>query len=198
MAAFGAAFGAGVTRSQVTKGFGNMHTLENNCTYLRFLGEIFAIFALLSVFMPAAVMADQTSPDGTLEWNELVPDDWEPPLILPAPPEDGAHPVVDSASLVKELDGKKVSIAGFMVPMKFDSNIVSEFLLVPFLDQHVQGHIHHDSNQMVYIYLQEPRAIQNPYIPVLVRGEIKVRTVDTDEGPTGYVIEQGAMEDYTY
>ena len=85
-----------------------------------------------------------------------------------------------------------------MVPIKFDSNIVSEFLLVPFLEQHVQGHMHHDSNQMVYVYLQEPRAIQNPYLPVLVKGEMEVRSVDTDEGPTGYVIEQGLMEDYTY
>ena len=175
-----------------------MHTRENNGTYPRFCSWVFAIFAFLSLFMPAAVTADQTIPQGTLEWNELVPDGWQPPLILPAPPEDGTTPVVDRASLVKELDGKKVSIAGFMVPMKFDSNIISEFLLVPFLDQHVQGHIHHDSNQMVYVYLQEPRAIQNPYIPVLVRGEMKVRTVDTDEGPTGYVIEQGEMEDYTY
>jgi len=175
-----------------------MHTLENNCTYMRFCSRIFAIFACLSLFMPAAVMAEQASPYGTLEWSELVPDDWQPPLILPAPPEDGNHPVVDSASLVKELNEKKVSIAGFMVPIKFDSNIVSEFLLVPFLEQHVQGHIHHDSNQMVYVYLQEPRAIQNPYLPVLVKGEMEVRSVDTDEGPTGYVIEQGLMEDYTY
>ena len=175
-----------------------MHALENNYTFLRLFSGVLIIFALLTLSSPTMVMADPTSAYGTLEWNELVPDDWQPPLIQPAPPEDDAHPVVDSASLVKELDEEKVSIAGFMVPIKFDSNIVSEFLLVPFLEQHVREHIHHDSNQMVYVYLQEPRAIQNPYAPVLVKGEIKVRSVDTDEGLTGYVIEQGLMEDYTY
>jgi hypothetical protein len=175
-----------------------MHTLESNCTLLRFCSGALIIFALLAVSMPSVVMAGRASPFGALEWNELVPDDWQPPLILPAPPEDGSHPEVDSASLVEELDEKKISIAGFMVPTKFDSNIVSEFVLVPFLEQHVQGHMHHDSNQMVYVYLQEPRAIQSPYTPVLVKGEMKVRSVDTDEGPTGYVIEQGLMEDYTY
>ena len=144
------------------------------------------------------VMADPASPYRTLEWKELVPHDWQPPLILPAPPEDGSHPVVESASLVQELHKKKISIAGFMVPIKFESNVVSEFLLVPFLEQHVQGHVHHDSNQMVYVYLKEPKAIQNPYTPVLVHGELKVRSVDTDEGPTGYVIEQALLEDYTY
>jgi hypothetical protein len=175
-----------------------MHVLENNHTLLRFCRGVLILLALLTLASPTMVMADPTSPYGSLEWNELVPDDWQPPLILPAPPEDDTPPVVDSTSLVKELDEKNVSIAGFMVPIKFDNNIVSEFLLVPFLEQHVQGHIHHDSNQMVYVYLQEPRAIQNPYTPVLVKGQMKVRSVDTDEGPTGYVIEQGLMEDYTY
>ena len=175
-----------------------MRALENNYTFLGLYSGVLTLLALLVLSTPTMVMADQTNSDGSLEWDELVPNDWEPPLILPAPPEDGTNPVVDSASLVKELDERKVSIAGFMVPIKFESNVVSEFLLVPFLDQHVQGHVHHDSNQMIYVYLQEPRAIQNPYIPVLVKGEMKVRSVDTDEGPTGYVIEQGLMEDYTY
>ena len=175
-----------------------MHALENNYTFLRVCSGVLTLLALLPLSTPTMAMADQKSSYGTLEWNQLIPDDWQPPLILPAPPEDDADPVVDSASLVKELDEKKISIAGFMVPIKFDSNIVSEFLLVPFLEQHVQGHRHHDPNQMIYVYLQEPRAIQNPYTPVLVKGVMKVRAVDTDEGPTGYVIEQGLMEDYTY
>ena len=175
-----------------------MPALENNDTFQRLCSGVLILLALLVLSIPTTAAPDQTSPNGTLEWDELVPDDWQPPLILPAPPEDGTHPVVDSASLVKELDERKVSIAGFMVPIKFDSNVVSEFLLVPFLEQHVQGHVHHDSNQMIYVYLQEPRAIQNPYTPVLVKGEMKVRSVDTNEGPSGYVIEQGLMEDYTY
>ena len=158
--------------------------------------------ALLLIFLgtavPALAQTDPVNDDAQLEWKELIPGDWEPPMILPAPPADGSHTKVDSASLVQELDGEKVSIPGFMVPIKFDGNIVSEFVLVPFLERHVPGHIHHDSNQMVYVYLQEPRAIQNPYAPVLVKGEMKVRSVDTDEGPTGYIIEQGSMEDYTY
>ena len=175
-----------------------MHALENNHILLRFCSGVLILLALLTLSMPIMVEADQKSPYDTLEWNELAPEDWEPPLILPAPPEDGSHAAVDNASLVKEVDEKNVSIAGYMIPIKFDSNIVSEFLLVPFLEQHVQGHMHHDSNQMVYVYLQEPIAIQDPYAPVLVKGQMKVRTVDTDEGPTGYVIEQGLMEDYTY
>ncbi len=175
-----------------------MHTLESNRSYPFLRSVVFSICSFSVLLMPVTVTAEQVNPYATLEWSELVPDDWQPPLILPAPPEGDAPSVVDRESLVKELDEKKVSIAGFMVPIKFDSNIVSEFLLVPFLEQHVQGHIHHDSNQMVYVYLQEPRAIQNPYAPVLVKGEMKVRSVDTDEGPTGYAIEQGSMEDYTY
>ena len=175
-----------------------MHTLENNRIYPFLRSVVVSICSFSVLLMPVTVTAEQVNPYATLEWSELVPDDWQPPLILPAPPEGDAPSVVDRESLVKELDEKKVSIAGFMVPIKFDSNIVSEFLLVPFLEQHVQAHIHHDSNQMVYVYLQEPRAIQNPYAPVLVKGEMKVRSVDTDEGPTGYAIEQGSMEDYTY
>ena len=175
-----------------------MHVAGNNCTLLKLCSGVLILFALSALSAPPIVMADQTSAYDTIEWNELVPGDWQPPLIQPAPPEDGSHPVVDSASVVQDLNEGKVSLAGFMVPIKFDSNIVSEFLLVPFLDQHVQGHVHHESNQMIYVYLEEPIAIQDPYAPVLVKGEMKVRSVDTDEGPTGYVIEQGLMEPYTY
>lgn len=175
-----------------------MHTLENNRSLPILRSVVLAICCFSVLSMPITVTAEQVSPYATLEWGELVPGDWQPPLILPAPPEDGSYPAVDRASLVQKLEGKKVSIAGFMIPTKFDSNIVSEFLLVPFLEQHVQGHVHRDSNQMAYVYLQEPRAVQNPYAPVLVMGEVKVKSVDTDEGLAGYVIEQGLMEDYTY
>lgn len=175
-----------------------MQALENNRSYPILRSVVFVICSFTVFFMPVTGTAEQVNPYATLEWSELVPGDWQPPLILPAPPEDGSYPAVDSASLVQKLEGKKVSIAGFMVPTKFDSNIVSEFLLVPFLEQHVQGHVHHDSNQMVYVYLHEPMAVQNPYTPVLVKGEMKVKSVDTDDGPVGYVIEQGLMEDYTY
>lgn len=175
-----------------------MHKVENKRSYRLLPRVVIAICSFSVLCMPVTGTAEQVDPYATLEWNQLVPGDWQPPLIQPAPPEGGAPAVVDSASLVKELDGKKVSIAGFMVPIEFDSNIVSEFLLVPFLEQHVQGHIHHDSNQMVYVYLLEPIAVQNPYTPVLVKGEMKLKSVDTDEGPAGYVIEQGLMEDYTY
>ena len=134
----------------------------------------------------------------SLEWKDLVPADWRRPIILPAPPEEGEHHEVDQSSLVHDLDQKIISMPGFMIPVKFEQNVVSEFLLVPFLKQHTTAHIHHDPNQMVYVYLKSAIPIQNPYTPVLVKGKLKVKSVETDEGPTGYTVVEAGIEPYEY
>lgn len=133
-----------------------------------------------------------------LDWKDLVPADWKPPIILPAPPEEGEHHPVDPASLVQSLDGQAIVLPGFMIPMVFEQNVVSEFLMVPFLEQHIRSHIHHDPNQMLYVYLDPPVAIHNPYAPLVVKGKLLVESVETDEGPTGYSVKAAVIEPYSY
>ena len=132
-----------------------------------------------------------------LDWKDLIPGSWRPPIIQPDPSEHDAH-VVDKASLVSALHNQSIKLPGFMKPIVFEENRVSEFLLVPFLEHHVKRHVHHDANQMVYVSLAKPLTVENPFQPLWVMGEIVLESVETDEGPSGYKIINAATAEYVY
>ena len=154
------------------------------------------LFVLGAALLPAgAVAAD--NPTLQLDWKDLVASDWEPPIILPVPDGEGASHV-DPASLNQTLAGNKVKLPGYMKPVEFTNNSVREFLLVPYLDKHVKRHSHLDANQMVYVKLDEPVVIENPYIPYFVTGTIDIATIITPDGPAAYTISEASVELYVY
>lgn len=148
------------------------------------------------IFLPAAGQAAEEQAI-QLEWQDLAAPDWESPMILPAPNENGEQ-IVDPDSLNPALAGKQVSLPGYMKPILFTGNSVKEFLLVPFMEEHVGRHAHLDGNQMVYVRLAEPVVVENPLIPYQVTGEIQLVTVSTPGGPTGYTISNAAAAVYKY
>ena len=153
---------------------------------------------LLSLYcVPIAAAAPPQDAHETLEWAQLVPEKWEPPLIAPAydRQESGS---VDRDSLVSALQERSVRLPGFMKPQVFEGNRVFEFLLVPFLPHHVKQHAHLDPNQMVYVTLAQPLTVENPFEPVWVTGTLTLETVATDEGPAGYSMNSAAAERYEY
>jgi hypothetical protein len=132
-----------------------------------------------------------------LEWNELVPEGWEPPLV-PEPYDEVGTSSIRKDSVVRELNQQLAALAGFMKPVVFDGNLVSEFLLVPFLPHHTRQHAHLDANKMVYVYLLEPVAVENPFAPIWVVGTITLEPVMTDEGPAAYRIVDAVTTEYEY
>ena len=132
-----------------------------------------------------------------LEWQELVPDGWMPSIIAPAY-DDEASQTVDSADVVPELGNKLVILPGFIKPVVFQNNVVHEFILVPFLEQHVNQHAHLAANQMIYVSLDEPMVVENPFEPHWVMGILSLRSIATDEGATGYSIDKARAEIYKY
>jgi len=155
---------------------------------------LFVISILIPFLFLAQVKADSRK-YVEIEWQDLVPKDWEPPIILPAH-EDHQH--VDATSLVKSLSHKKIKLPGFMIPTKVEGQSVTEFVLVPFLEHHVNAHVHHDSNQMLYVFLESPLKIDNPFQPFWVEGEILLESVETKEGATGYTVKNARAEIYVY
>ena len=132
-----------------------------------------------------------------LAWEDLVPQDWEPPIVPRAHNEAIASPVDPSAS-VAALDQQLVAIPGFIKPVVFEENQVSEFVLVPLLPHHTKQHAHLDVNQMVYVKLLEPLSVENPMNPLWVIGTMTVQSVFTDEGPVAYRIADAATAEYEY
>ncbi len=149
---------------------------------------------LLSAACAVSVWAGDTR---TLDWHELVPADWEPPIIAMAH-DEAAERDVDSNALVAELDQQQVRLPGYMKPVVFEERSVTEFLLVPFLPHQVKHHAHLDANQMVYVTLAEPLVVDKPFDPIWVSGTLLLQTVMTDEGPAGYRLSDAQTAEYTY
>ena len=132
-----------------------------------------------------------------LEWKDLVPEGWEPPLVAAAFDEVMASGV-DPASVVQDLDGELAALPGYMKPVVFEGNRVSEFVLVPFLPHQTRAHAHLDANQMVYVYTLEPVVVEAPFEPIWIVGALSLEPVMTDEGPAAYRMVEAVTTPYEY
>lgn len=132
-----------------------------------------------------------------LEWQDLVPDGWEPPLV-PEGYDEGSEAHVDETSVVKELNGRLAALPGYMKPVVHRGNEVSEFLLVPFLPHQTRVHAHLEPNQRVYVHLLEPVAVENPFEPIWIVGTVSLEPVMTAEGPAAYRMVEAMTTPYEY
>ena len=118
-----------------------------------------------------------------LTWEELIPEGAvvEQPAV-PVPPagddlfgddefkedsfEDYFMPPPTPMGVVDELDGVRVKLPGFVVPLELDGEgDVKEFLLVPYFG----ACIHYPpppANQMVYVSAEDPFDIEMTWAPI--------------------------------
>jgi len=91
-------------------------------------------------------------------------------------------------SVVPELNGKRVKIGGYVVPLDFEATSVREFLLVPFVGAciHVPPP---PANQIIYVKAAEGFEVTGVFDPVSVVGTIKTETAFTGLADAGYSIE---------
>ena len=164
---------------------------------IRLLITTLAIAAVWQWSTLASAAGAEASDIRELEWADLLPQGWEPPLIAPAYDEPGEQQV-DKDSLVAELGGLQARLPGFLRPIVYSDQTVSEFLLVPFLPHHLKQHAHLEPNQVVYVILAEPTLIENPFSPLWVSGTIELETSLTDEGPAGYKLTGASLKPYEY
>ncbi len=104
----------------------------------------------------------------------------------------------------KDLDGKPVRIPGYLLPLEFDGDKVSEFLLVPY----VGACIHSPPpppNQIVHVKTEEAYTTDGGlYTPVWVNGLMKTEQsqsnlnfIDGSSGiPSSYALEAISIEPY--
>jgi hypothetical protein len=98
--------------------------------------------------------------------------------------------------VVSELDGKRVRIGGYVVPLDFDSTTVKEFLLVPFVGAciHVPPP---PANQIVYVKTEKGFEIGGAFDPVTVTGTMKTEPAFTGLADAGYSIDAESVEPRT-
>lgn len=93
------------------------------------------------------------------------------------------------------VDGKRVKIPGFVVPLDDDDKGLSEFLLVP----SPQACIHvppPPANQMIMIRMKSGSAPQRSWGPVWIKGTINVATMDSQYGKISYMMRGDSAEPY--
>ena len=97
------------------------------------------------------------------------------------------------APVVPGLDGKRVHIGGYVVPLDFDATRVKEFLLVPFVGAciHVPPP---PAYQIVYVKTEQEFDVQGTFDPVWVTGTLKVTPSFTGLAEAGYSLNAEKVE----
>ena len=177
------------------------------------LAAIFALavtleMALTAISRPLAAQGDVRE----LEWEELMPEDWDPLSGLEGLAGDDIQGLADgsaradrlmnayreavrSAPVVGELDGQRVRLPGFVVPLDFEGTETSEFLLVPYFGAciHVPPP---PSNQIVYVKTVAGYPLKELFDPVWVTGEIRTEAHLNEVGDAGYTMQATIIEPY--
>jgi hypothetical protein len=161
------------------------------------------VLAVMSfiVLMTADVQAEEKNTAATLmAWDDLIPpaerliiEAWQQQTNLS--PEFATQLPDNIGKVRKDLDGKKVKIPGFVIPLEGDEQTISEMLLVPYFGAcfHVPPP---PANQIIYIKFDKPVEIKELWDVVYVIGEIKTKTVINQYAEVGYVMAGFGIEAY--
>lgn len=154
-----------------------------------------------ALILPAPALA---APDPrTVEWADLIP----PGIPYPEIAADGEldeqadtwAPVFDenATKLNEALDGARVRIPGYVIPLEQDADGVTEFMLVPYVGAciHVPPP---PPNQLVLVTTQKPWPEDSLWDPVWVTGTMRTALQSTDIAQAGYALRAEAMEIYEW
>ncbi|CRI65453.1 conserved hypothetical protein [Thiocapsa sp. KS1] len=154
-----------------------------------------------------AVQAEQ------IDWDRLIPVDWQPETLLEGFDLDAVDGMDDDdpravelmdkltqlwadAPVVQELDGLKVRLPGFVVPLEMDERTMSEFLLVPYYGAciHVPPP---PANQTIHVVAPEGREyVGELFDTVWVTGTLRVVRSSSDLAEAGYRIDVTEIAPY--
>ncbi len=145
-----------------------------------------ALSALVLLAVPAGTLeAQQRTAQGA-----AVSVDWR--LLGQMNPDTRVAP--DS---LKRLDGQRVRIPGFVVPLDDAQDEGAEFLLVPYYGACVHTPPP-PPNQMAFVTMQGGRSIKLAlFDAVWMEGTLRIVNYDSPYGSVGYTIEGLSMQPYT-
>src|SRR5688572_408127 len=145
--------------------------------------------------------ATAAAPAGYKEtpWDALVPANWDPAKELGAldlstlsdsDPRaikalEKLKAAMDNAPIVPTLNGSRIRIAGFMVPLDGLRGQITEFLLVPYFG----ACIHTPpppANQIIHVLPQKPYKTDQGMEAVWISGTIETVRAETGMGNAGY------------
>ncbi|MDR2092339.1 MAG: DUF3299 domain-containing protein [Azoarcus sp.] len=165
--------------------------------------------------LPASPQPVPTAPAGTgwqeIQWESLAPASWNPAAAFEGfnldEIEDGSPEAIEAmqkflekwneAPANPEMDGLRVKLPGFVVPLDFgEGRKLREFLLVPYFGAciHVPPP---PANQVVLVQAGEPIEGVGSMDAIWVYGQIRVDRTDTGSGVSGYRMVLDKVERYS-
>ena len=126
-----------------------------------------------------------------LDWLELMPKDEVDSLMdTPAVTHEGSFKQVQTGSFraIKELNGLKVKIAGYIVPVEVDGDSqMSEFFIVPYFGAciHVPPP---PPNQIILARLAKPIPVTEIYDAYWIEGTLNVEQIKNDIAASAYTL----------
>lgn len=102
---------------------------------------------------------------------------------------------LSSAPVVNDMDGRMVSIPGFVVPLEGVGGTVRHFFLVPYYGAciHVPPP---PSNQMIDVHFAPGTRDENLYDAILVSGRLTTEVYNHEMGTAGYRLEAYSIQPY--
>lgn len=143
-----------------------------------------------------------------LDWDDLLPPDWQPETLLEELeveniPDDDPRAVAimeqimelwNAAPTVPLLAGRRISLTGFLVPLDFESDVLNEFLLIPYYG----GCIHvppPPANQTIRVVMPEGRTYQAGVFDVVrVSGTLRIEPFRHEIAVAAYRIDAEHVE----
>ena len=144
-----------------------------------------------------------------IKWDELVPKGWDPTqsfrtrsagIVSDADPRAWKlmkefRVVLDNAPTVDSIEGTRVKIPGYVVPLETTNGALKEFLLVPYFG----ACIHTPpppANQVIFVRTDKPAPGFKTMDTVWVSGTLHATRFDSFAGKSGYTMDSVAVERY--
>ncbi len=145
-----------------------------------------------------------------IEWDELIPEDWRPNVLMEqynadeiSDDDPRAQQLLDKlkalwkeAPVVPALEGQRVKLPGFVVPLEMDAKKIDHFLLVPYYGAciHVPPP---PANQTVHVVTRVGNAFEGQlFDAVWVAGTMRVERQSSDLAEAGYRLEDAGVAPY--
>lgn len=142
-------------------------------------------------------------------WDDLMPRNWDPMASLKGLKlenlKDSDPRAMEALEKMREawstapvepaLNGQRIRIPGFVIPLEKSGNKVREFLLVPYFG----ACIHTPPpppNQIIYVKTAKPVANMRTMDTMWVSGVMQVRSVESEFGHAGYQLKAEQVAPY--
>lgn len=145
-----------------------------------------------------------------VNWDDLVPEDWDPSKsfkgmekLLNLPDTDPKvmdfqirmREVWDNAPTVRAMEGRKVKLPGYLVPLDEVKKGIIEFLLVPYFGACVHTPPP-PANQIVHVKSATPVRGLRTMSAVWVSGTLHIKRSDSSMGISGYQMDAKSVVEY--